>query len=326
MDLSKQERRTYFGINWYNVIFHIGRGLLIVMVAAIIAVVTNLRHRIIEGELKVGAGILLLLLGTTVLNIIYAVWVSAVYRWVFGRLADQSRILKNTIYMVGAMLPVVGLNMILLQILVFSHLGMIFKSAYWLTDFPFFFVPLLLYVLAVLYWAPARLLGQVGVEDRKKRAANYLDSWLKSRKMLFLMSYLDLVYGSAVIYVDNKVRIKDILMISLEDGVYFFILRDGTKIATSLNSVDIEKWLLANWFLTTKRGTYVNMLYVEQPKVGDKVLKLTHSVNESIRDNSSYAKINSGLNVNRRQQPKLDAFLLDRESLSHEGWDEMIAL
>ncbi|WP_164111974.1 MULTISPECIES: hypothetical protein [Sphingobacterium] len=267
-----------------------------------------------------------MLLGTSVLNIIYAVWVSAVYRWVFGGLADESKILKNTVYILGAILPAVGLNLILLQILVFSHLGIIFKSAYWGTDFPFFFVPLLLYVLAVRYWPRARLLGEERVEDRKKRAATYLDSWMKSRRMFFLMNYLDMVYGSTVVYLDKKVRIKDILVISFEDGVYFFILRDGTKLATSLRSTHIEKWLLSNWFLRTSRWTYVNMLYVQLPKVGDKELKLIYSVSAKIRKKKNYATVNTALLVNRKLWPKLDAFVLDRESLSHEGWDGMIEL
>ncbi|MDR2284781.1 MAG: hypothetical protein LBE37_16315 [Sphingobacterium sp.] len=323
MNLFPPGRLVAIGRSLRPVIGLFLRVLLVVVVALAVAVIVNLRHSLIGPDLKVGPGVILLLLGSTVMHIIYAFGVSAVYRLVFDRPKVERTRGRSALYIVGAIVPAVFMNLLLLQILVFSDFGTIFRKTYWLDDFPFFFVPLLAYVLAVLYWPPARLYMRKHITDKEIRATTYLDSWLKSRKMFFLMNYLDLVYGSSVIYQDSKV---DVLMISLEGGVYFFILRDGTKVATSLNSVDIEKWLLSNWFFTASRWTYVNMLYVQVPEASDKVLKLTHSVNENIRDKNNYAKISSGLNVNRKQQHKLGAFLLGRKSLPHEGWDEMIGL
>lgn len=313
-------------MNWWNVIYHLGRGLLVVLVAAVFAFVTNFGNRLLDQELKVGMGMLILVLGTTLLNVLYALWISAVYRWVFNSLAKRSKTIKNTLYIFGATLSVVGLNLSLLQLMVFSKMGIIINSAYWYSEFPFFFVPLILYVLLLLYWAPARLLGGNAAADATVRAANYLNTWLNSRKMLFLMSYLDLIYGISVVYTGNKVRIKDILVIFCTDSVYFLILRDGSIIASALNSKIIDKWPLANWFFQTSRWTYVNMLYVKEPKVGDKLLELTYSVKQKVREEKSYAKIKSALHVNRKLEPKLNEFVLQRELLSHEGWGEMIDL
>ncbi|ERJ61309.1 hypothetical protein [Sphingobacterium paucimobilis] len=326
MNLFKPDQWTCFKVRWNRIITSVLRVFLVLTITAITALVTNLGYKAVEGELQVGAGLWILLLGTMMLHIIYAVWVSIVYRLLFGRLSDIPKWLKTALYLFAAVIPPVLMHVVLLQILVFSQMGMLYNTSYWITDFPFFAVPLLLYILVVCYWPKASLLPQGRMTDRDSRAKNFMNSWIGSRKMFFLMSYLDLIYGSSVVYQDHKVRIKDILVITFEEGVYFFILRDGTKIATSLNSVDIDKWLLANWFLTTSRWTYVNMLYVQEPEVGDKYLKLTYSVNEQIKETPNYAKIKAALPINRKQQPKLDEFVLHKESLSHEGWDEMIEL
>lgn len=326
MNLSKKEKLTCFGINWCPVIYHLGRALLFVLVAAIVAFVTNFGNRLIDAELKVGMGMLILLLVTTLLILVYAFLVSTAHYLVFNNLVNSSNAIRNTLYFLAATLPVIGINLSLLQLMVFSKTGTIINSKYWYTEFPFFFVPLLLYVLLVMYWTPARLLGGETATERKVRIGNYLNSWLNTREMFFLMSYLDLVYGVEVVYTDNKVRVKDILVIFSRGGVYFFILRDGSIVASSLNSKDIEKWLLTNWFFRTSRWSYVNMLYVNVPELGDKLLELTHSVKQELREEKSYAKINSALKVNRRLRPSLNMFVLQRELLSHEDWDEMIAL
>lgn len=138
------------------------RILIVVVVTAIVAVTVNLRHSLIGPDLKVGPGVILLLMGSTVMHIFYAFGVSAMYRWVFYGPGMERTRRRSVLYMVSAIVPAVFMNMLLLQILVFPDFGTIFRTRYWRSDFPFFFVPLLAYVLLVIYWRSTRWISRNG--------------------------------------------------------------------------------------------------------------------------------------------------------------------
>lgn len=114
----------------------------------------------------------------------YAVKTSAF----INSLVKRSKAIKNTFYIFGATLSMVGLNLSLLQLMVFSKMGIIINSAYWYSEFLFFFVSLMLYVL-LLYWAPARLLGGNAAANATVRETNYFNTWLCVRNAWFYVGY-----------------------------------------------------------------------------------------------------------------------------------------
>lgn len=243
-------------------------------------------------------------------------------------------------YFLTAIVPVILIHTTLLQVVLVHYSGLIYRSTYWRLDFPYFIVPLLLYVVLIYRWPTTlnvlprltpeqlvvvkkELLIQNVVEVKEVVVPDaFLKSWLDERNPMFLLRYLRARFGEEIVFDGKHVRYMDTVFIEFATEEAFIYLANGEKIFVRLSSSELQEWELVSWFFQVKRGRYVNMLYVCFPVTSKKVLNLDRAVYDRFVQVMGAVELTERLEISRKLQNKLTLFVSNIDDLTESGWEE----
>lgn len=288
----------------------------------------------------------------------YASWISfCQFFWNNDRyvlVSSYSPYRRFVSYLLTALLPVVFLHTSLLQVILAHYSSVIYKSSYWRLDFPYFIVPVLIYVILVYRWPgifnvlPRLKPEQLVVVKKEVQIQNIVEvkevvrieevimerevivpdalrkSWLDERNPMFLLRYLRARFGQDVVFDGRFVRYMDIVFIEFAADEAFVYLANGEKIFVQLTSSALQEWQLVDWFFQVKRGRYVNMLYVCFPIVNKRVLNLDGTVYDSFLKVMEVSELTDRLEISRKLHDKdtLTLFVNNIYDLTETGWEE----
>ena len=269
---------------------------------------------------------LLLLSAYALILLIYAVFVSELYVYWYDAGVKGKPYLWFISYMVLALIVIVPVNSLFIQILVQDQVPNILRyTTYWKREFPFFVLPLLLYILLV-HWVPAcRILWKNRVNKKEVQRRTYWDLWLNRGEPGFLYAYLLLKHGAPSDCGYRTVRIMDIMALLYEKESYFVVLWNGEKLLTHLTPKDIARWSVSGWFVLLKRSCYINMLYAELDPVPGDELRL-HEKARAGWSRQGITMMEKTWGINRKCKKHVDAFLEDYRNWPIAGWEMTVEL
>ncbi|ERJ60025.1 hypothetical protein M472_14770 [Sphingobacterium paucimobilis HER1398] len=193
---------------------------------------------------------------------------------------------------------------------------------YWMKDFPFLLLPLVLTALFFYYWPQYRLFkgDKESVVPEQQDVSVF--SWREYRLPNILLEQLRKVLDPTISVVDGRIRVFDIVFILYENQSYFAVLSNGEKyLLPRFRPSMLAEWGLGCWFVQINNTVRVNMLYLQHSLEDRKNLTLDETVDLVLfGPKGQYSR--ELLRIGRSGAEHIKDFLHAVPTVADEGWNE----
>ena len=224
-----------------------------------------------------------------------------------------------------------------MAVLVFMHYSFVWAIAvltgkttaigrYWMRDFPYIGLPLIVYILLVWRFPTCRMYRkEKRVSDSVSVEPGTYPDWRSYRNIHLLQIALIEQLGYRRTIPWDDIRIYDILLIISARNHHFVYLINGEKIAVGFNTSHVLGWKLKDWFYMIKSGTVVNMIHIHYPIDNKRQLRVQEQLIQVLGEKLGADAIDDLLVVSRYfADKKLTNFVDRMYTFPDQGWEEKI--
>lgn len=197
----------------------------------------------------------------------------------------------------------------------------IWETGYFIDDFPFFAIPLALYISMADDYPD----GRVFWAKSDRQAPDNL--WVAYREPKFLLEALRSDFTALEAEAVYCARLFDIVLIESFNKMFVAYLATGEKVVYNFPVSHLKKSTVGKWLLKTKSRYLVNMLYTHSTAQSwkvDKRVVLDGKVLQAILNQEDKGKIHEMLKISRYYEVKTKAFFKNMQQLESKGWDESV--
>lgn len=300
------------------------RSILVLLVLALLAYLINATNRANIFATLFRKPLFVLEWGLTIpLLVGYVALIAWVYNGELGTICAKSECRWKAGFLFLLLLLCVSLIQVaIVQTLLFAttdqHVWLT-DTAYFTRDYPFFAVPLLLYLIFAYLFPRYQLYRKKVPMDN---VAILWQGWLVSKEPRLLLAYLQESLPPLATALE-KIRLFDIVLVKSDNQMFEVYLSDGQTWTFPFGYGKLMHAILSRWFLKTDATHFVNMLYVDIHGSSNKCLQLDEHTFALLSSRMGEVKLREILEISRYLQGEKQhsKFCKGKDSLPAEGWD-----